>query len=298
MTAPAHWQRSGLDWPNRQSSAFIDAGGIHWHVQEMGQGPALLLLHGTGSATHTWGVLAPLLAEDFRVVAVDLPGHGFTDVVSGRQASLPSVASLLAALLDTLGIQPALVVGHSAGAAILARLCLDRTIAPAALVSLNGAFVPFGGAAAPIFSGAARMLAGSTMVPYMVAIQGYRRRSVQRLIEQTGSHLKRQDIDRYCSLVREPRHVTGTLRMMANWDLRGLWRQLPRLPVPLVLVVCENDLAVAPDQAKRLALRVGGSRLQRVPDLGHLGHEEDPEAFADIIRAVAAQSGMPAPGRS
>ena len=86
MTAPRHWQRAGLDWPNRHSSRFVEAGGIQWHVQEMGSGPVVLLLHGTGSATHTWGSLAPLLADDFRVLAPDLPGHGFTDLVPGHQA--------------------------------------------------------------------------------------------------------------------------------------------------------------------------------------------------------------------
>ena len=57
----------------------VAAGGLRWHVQVAGDGPVLLLLHGTGAATHSWRDLLPLLAERFTVVAPDLPGHGRSD---------------------------------------------------------------------------------------------------------------------------------------------------------------------------------------------------------------------------
>ncbi|NBQ74895.1 MAG: alpha/beta hydrolase, partial [Acetobacteraceae bacterium] len=56
------WEKDGRDWPNRTASRFVEAGGLNWHVQLMGQGPCLLLLHGTAAATHSWRDLAPLLA--------------------------------------------------------------------------------------------------------------------------------------------------------------------------------------------------------------------------------------------
>src|SRR3954465_15975067 len=72
------WDRDGRDWPHREASRFIEAAGLRWHVQIMGQGPAALLLHGTGASTHSFLDLAPLLARRFTVVMPDLPGHGFT----------------------------------------------------------------------------------------------------------------------------------------------------------------------------------------------------------------------------
>jgi magnesium chelatase accessory protein len=120
--------RDGADWPNREASRFVEAGGLNWHVQVMGQGPDLLLLHGTGGATHSWRDLAPLLAQHFRVVAPDLPGHGFTMARRAPDLSLPGMAASIAALIGRLGLKPEVVVGHSAGAAILARLCLDSAI--------------------------------------------------------------------------------------------------------------------------------------------------------------------------
>ena len=71
--------RDGADWPLREASRFVEAGGLRWHVQTLGEGPPALLIHGTAGATHSWRGLAPLLARDFRLVAPDLPGHGFTD---------------------------------------------------------------------------------------------------------------------------------------------------------------------------------------------------------------------------
>lgn len=292
MSASRRWQREGLDWPNREASRFVNAGGIQWHVQDMGSGPSILLLHGTGAATHSWAGLAPLLAKDFRVIAPDLPGHGFTELVPAEGASLPGMAAALDALLEELKVAPELVVGHSAGAAILAYLSLEGAIRPRAIISLNGAFLPFGRVAAPLFSGAAKMLASSSVVPYMVALQGFRRSSVDRLIRQTGSTLGDKYVDYYRTLVRTPHHVAGTLRMMANWDLEALERNLPRLEPPLYLLVCANDQAVAPAQARRLARRIPGARLQELPGLGHLGHEENPALFAQLIRDIAVEQGL------
>ena len=47
------WATDGRDWPNHAASRFVEAAGMRWHVQVMGSGPALLLLHGTGAATHS-----------------------------------------------------------------------------------------------------------------------------------------------------------------------------------------------------------------------------------------------------
>ncbi len=132
MSAALSWASEGRDWPNRAASRFVEAGGLSWHVQEMGQGPTLLLLHGTGASTHSWRDLLPLLARDFHVVAPDLPGHGFTEAPERDRLSLPAMARSLAALLGKLGVEPEGVVGHSAGAAIAMQMVLTGAVAPPA----------------------------------------------------------------------------------------------------------------------------------------------------------------------
>ena len=145
------WEIEGADWPHRASSRFISAGGIDWHVQLIGQGPALLLLHGTGAASHSWRGLAPLLAEHFTLLIPDLPGHGFTAPPLRESGyRLPAVAQAVAALCDELTVEPAFILGHSAGAAVAIRMTLDGLAVPRAIVSLNGALLPFPGPAAQL----------------------------------------------------------------------------------------------------------------------------------------------------
>jgi magnesium chelatase accessory protein len=75
-------------WPNHHLSRYVRAAGLRWHVQVAGDGPDMLLVHGTAASTHSWRDLMPIFSQRHRVLAVDLPGHGFTD--GGCCASLNS----------------------------------------------------------------------------------------------------------------------------------------------------------------------------------------------------------------
>jgi magnesium chelatase accessory protein len=290
------WAREGRDWPNSQASRFVRAGGLTFHVQVIGSGPVLLLLHGTGASTHSWRDVMPLLAEAFTVVAADLPGHGFSEAPPARLLSLPGMARSLAALTQALGLPPVLAAGHSAGAAILARMCLDGGIAPRGLLSFNGALLPLEGMPGHLFAPLARLLVGLPGVPELVAWRAGNPAIVDRLLTATGSKLDPAGADYYRRLVRNPRHAAGALGMMANWDLRPLLRDLPRLKPALTVVVATNDRTIAPADGQRLARLVPGARLVEMPGLGHLSHEEQPEQAATLIRDAARDLGLPSGG--
>jgi magnesium chelatase accessory protein len=276
-------------WPNADASRFVRAAGLDWHVQIMGQGPVMLLVHGTGAATHSWRDLLPDLARDFTVVAPDLPGHGFTSAPPGHLLSLPGMARDLAGLLTKLGVAPEIAVGHSAGAAILCRMSLDGALpALRALVSLNGAMLPLDGAPGKIFAPLARLLVGLPLVPNLFAWRAGDRRIVEKLLAGTGSKLDARGIDLYARVVRRPQHAAAALRMMANWDLAPLVRDLPRLSPKLLLIAAAGDRAIPPADSARLRDMIPGATLTTMPGLGHLSHEEDPAATAALIRAHAA----------
>ena len=268
------------EWPHHAWSRFVDAGGLRWHVQQTGSGPVILLIHGTGASTHTWREVMPLLAETYSVLAVDLPGHGFTDSVSAGRSSIAGMSACLTELLRVLQIEPSYCVGHSAGAVVLCRMALDRQIAPRAIVSINGAFLPLAGAAGVLFSPIARLLAGSSLLPRLLAWRGVNPASVARVIAGTGSRLNAEGLALYTRLVRNPKHVAGALGMMGNWDLYAFERELPALMTPLVLIVGENDRTVPPHQALIVKRRVAAAEVHRLPGLGHLAHEEQPELVA------------------
>ena len=65
--------REGSSWPHREASRFVAAGGLRWHVQDLGEGPTLLLLHGPGSTAHSWRGLVPLLRPHFRLTPLIFP---------------------------------------------------------------------------------------------------------------------------------------------------------------------------------------------------------------------------------
>jgi magnesium chelatase accessory protein len=281
------WSRDGLDWPHRQASLFVEAGGFRWHVQRMGQGAPLLLVHGTGAASHSWRGLMPLLAQHYTVIAPDLPGHGFTQSPTAHRLSLSGMAADLAALLRVLKAEPEIVVGHSAGAAILARMCLDGKIDPRLLVSLNGAFLPYGGPAANFFSPLAKMLVLNPFVARIFAWQASVPGAVQRLLDNTGSSIDQAGVALYGKLVRSPAHVAAALRMMANWDLEPLLKAMPALKPLLVLVAAENDRAIPPAQAYRVREILPSAVIERIAGLGHLAHEENPQLIADLVLRYA-----------
>lgn len=284
------WAVARRHWPLADYSRFERVDGRQWHVQVLGGGPDLVLVHGTGASTHSWSDIAPLLADRYRVIVPDLPGHGFTDSGDSRLSSLPGMASGIAALFEKIGVNPVLVVGHSAGAAVLARICLDKRIAPRGLVSLNGALLPLRGLAGQFFSPAAKVLAMFPQVPRLFSWRAADRRMVARLVRETGSTPPAHMIDIYHQLIRSPRHVAGTLQMMANWDLSALARQLPSLDPELFLVSCEHDRTVPPTEARRVHRMLPDSQLITIPALGHLGHEEAPAQFADLILDIGERA--------
>ncbi len=260
------------------------AGGLRWHVQTLGEGPVLLLLHGTGAATHSWRDLAPLLARDFKVIAPDLPGHGFTDTPPGSGLSLDGMARSLEALLQTLGVEPVMAVGHSAGAALALRLALDGKIGPGGVVAINGALAPFPGSAGRLFPAMAQILFLNPFAIQAFAWRASRPGAVERLIESTGSRIDARGLDLYGRLFRTTGHVAGALGMMANWSLQPLVESLPRLKAPLTLLAAEGDRAVPAHVAADVKAVVSQAKVVRLARLGHLAHEESPEAIAELVR--------------
>jgi magnesium chelatase accessory protein len=286
------FEREGRDWPHREASRFVSASSLKWHIQQMGSGPAILLVHGTGASAHSWRRLAPLLARHFAVTAIDLPGHGFTQMPAFSRLSLPAIAQAVAALLRKLGIFPVLVVGHSAGSAILVRMCLDGDIGPNGLISVNGALLPLRGMPGQFFSPVAKMIAGSGFVSWLFARYAAQPTVVERLLAETGSQIDADGVAQYRRLAANQNHVSAALGMMANWDLRSLADDLPRLRTPLVLIVGGNDLTIPAAEGVRVRDWVPTATLEYLRGTGHLTHEERPELVAEIILKLAKAEGL------
>lgn len=290
------------DWPHRDASAFVEAGGMRWHVQQLGpvrpDRPALqlpagdtesvLLIHGAGASTHSWRDLAPRLALQRRVLMIDLPGHAFSARPPTAGLTLPGMAAGLGALLRALDFQPTHLVGHSAGAAVAARMVLDGHTAPRSIISLNGAWLPPAGPGRWFYAPLAKLLVLNPLVPHLFSFHAGDRRAVRRLIDSTGSVLDERGVALYSQLVSRPAHVAAVLAMMAAWDLAPLLRDLPALRATLHLFVGEQDRTVPPAASLEAQRRLPAARLERLPGLGHLAHEEASELLAEHLERVMA----------
>ncbi len=284
------WPVDGRDWPNRDYSRFVRSGGLSWHVQEMGEGPRLLLLHGTGAATHSFRDLLPALARSFHVLALDLPGHGFTSMPPGSGLRLDGMARLVAGVLTRAQFRPDLAVGHSAGAAILVAMALSGLIEPKAIIALNGALRPMQGAS--LFSPMAKLLFVNPFAPKLFAWRAKSDGATRQLLESTGSAIDPRGIELYERLFRRSGHVAGTLGMMANWDLGPLGPAMVGLRTPLILVTAPNDRAIPPSDAAAIKASVASARILALESGGHLVHEEQPEHLAALIGDVARDVGL------
>ena len=282
------WDRDGLDWPHRVASRFVKDSGLTWHVQQFGRGPLVLLVHGTAASTHSWKGLAPLLAADATVLSVDLPGHAFTSPLSDGAMTVSSIANALGSLLQSQNLRPTLCIGHSAGVAILVRMCrLQLLPAEARVIGLNGALLPFDGFPGRLFSPLAKILALNPLVPQFFSWQAKGGAVVSRILTGTGSRIDEASLRLYERLFRNPEHVAAALAMMAHWELNTMPNEIASLSQTLTLIACSNDRAVPAEVAFQMRDRVPSVRVELVRGLGHLAHEEQPSQIAQLICSIA-----------
>jgi len=268
------------DWPLREASRRIACKPHLWHVQEIGSGPLLLLLHGAGGATHSWRNLIPWLAG-YRVVAIDLPGQGFTRMGSRRRCSIEAMAEDIASLCADQGWQPHAVIGHSAGGALALRLA--EVLPVARVVGINAALGTFDGAAGWLFPLMAKLLAATPMVPQLFSRLSGTPDRVEALLASTGSKIDAAGRGQYLRLLQMSNHVDATLLMMAQWKLDGLLARLPEMAARVLLITGAVDATVPPGVSERAAVRSAGAISVNLPGLGHLAHEEDAAAVAAVV---------------
>jgi magnesium chelatase accessory protein len=226
----------------------------------------------------------PLLARRADVIAIDLPGHGFTTGAAAKDISLIGMATAVAALLRTLDVRrPSIGVGHSAGAAVLLQLAASSPeVTPQLLIGVNSALVSINALGqmllpvsksvfdlAPVRTGIAVLLRSGTLT--------------RTLLRSAGTPLDAAQEARYVSLLTDETRVGAVLRMMSRWDLPALQATFKTLRIPVTLVHSRNEPWVSFD-----ALLAATSTLpmRTVIDLtpaGHLIPDEKPEVLADII---------------
>lgn len=230
----------------------------------------------------------PALAASRTVVAVDLPGHGFSVVdrdtdADGDVYSLRGMATAVRALLDTLELEPTDAAGHSAGTAVLVRMALDGLYRGARIAGFNPALVAPPALYVNVFAPLVAPVAESSLVARGAAWIARSTGVIPAMLASTGSTLTDATRARYEYLCTRPSHCHAALSMMSRWDLPSLVRDAAQLTVPLDVYAGANDRWVPyRDLAASVAL-LPTATMHRIERAGHLIPEELPDV---VIKAL------------
>jgi magnesium chelatase accessory protein len=275
------------DWPHRATSRRIACPPHLWHAQIAGTGPDLLLLHGAGGATHSWRNLIPLLTPHYRVIAIDLPGQGFSRLGARDRCGLDPMAADIASLCKQENWHPTAIIGHSAGGVIALRL--SELMPLKAVIGINAAISGFDGVAGWLFPAMAKLLSLTPFAAQMFSRMSGTPARAEALLASTGSQIDTAGHAQYLTLLRNPGHVDATLAMMAQWRLDDLLTRLPALTTPTLLITASGDKTVPAAVSDRAAKRMPHATWLNLPALGHLAHEEDaPTLAAQILPFLTA----------
>ena len=209
------------------------------------------------------------LPQTYHVIAVDLPGQGFSRAGSRHRLSLTRMSEDLAALAAHEGWHLDLIVGHSAGAALA--LDLACRIDPKGVVGLNAALGKFEGVAGWLFPLMAKVLALNPFASSILTRMPNSEARVRELLETTGSRFDDRTLALYRRLAADRDHVSGTIAMMAQWNIDALLARLDRVPCPVLLLAGAQDGTVPPETSQRAAQRMDagqgeGASCPRSPD--------------------------------
>jgi len=261
--------------------------------------PVVLLAHGFSLDMSAWWAVWPDLANDFRVIALDLRSHGASGRAAHGDLSLRAMGRDLAAVLEAVAPdRPAVVVGHSMGAVAILALAEQRP----ELFGPRIAGVALIGAASSDLLGGAMGSVTELLRPRLGSLQAAAKRvdglrrvvlagptglsGVVARVTQFGPNAPKDVVDHVVALAQSTASEvwTDALPELMEMDLR---HAVPRVRVPAVVLVGEHDRVTPPAGAVALAGALPEGRLVVIPDAGHIPMLEAPEVVGSELSGFA-----------
>ncbi|QJB68675.1 alpha/beta fold hydrolase [Parasphingorhabdus halotolerans] len=272
---------------SNSASQFVDdgAGGtIHYRDEGNKAGIPLLLIHGSNGHLQTWEPLVKLLGDKYRLISLDLPGHGLTGPHGADDYSADANIASATKVLDTVGVDKAYWVGNSMGGWLTWRAGLsvpDRTLG-LVLIDASGAQVdekvkPYLGARL------AQTSIGQWVMPHITP-----KSLIKSSLEQNYAKpelITDELVTRYWEMLRFPGNRQAAVLRMNTKREPEKWAEVGNLKMPVLLLWGEQDTVIPLSHAKAFEAAISGSTLITYPDAGHLPMEETPEQVARDIDA-------------
>jgi pimeloyl-ACP methyl ester carboxylesterase len=266
------------------------------HYIEAGTGRTVVMIHGNAGNVEDFefGTIQ-LLSPNYRVVAIDRPGHGSSDRPSGKVATIEYQAQLLHETLSTLGISKPILVGHSWGAALALAYALKYPDDVSGMVLLAPAAFPD--------KGESRFLRFATKTPLigdLNLVLGKRflgRHILKQALAQAfypqavpNSYLKTA-----CALWLGRKQVRAYVEdeSALNNSLQRMSRRYSEISVPVVIVTGDKDKIVSANlNAYRLQRVVPSAQLIELKDTGHEIPQTHPESIYSALSLISQSQGQ------
>lgn len=278
MTAPSHYGNTVAvmkPWTVPDpDSRFVSLAGMRLHYKRAGSGPAILLLHGSGSSLHGFERVTEFLSSSFEVIRLDLPGFGLTGPRADRDYRVSQYAATVAEFMSALALDRCSLVGNSLGGNIGWNLALDAPARIENLVLINATGYP-----EKSLPGGIRLARNPVLRP--VLRRWLPRRATERglrgVVGQGSTIVDDAMVDRVHALMSLGGNRSAFVDF-ANTNQPDRSRQIPEISVPTLV------LRSAVIDGQRFSRDIPGARELVHPSGGHLLPEEDPEWVARAVR--------------
>jgi pimeloyl-ACP methyl ester carboxylesterase len=258
---------------------------VHYRDQGKRDGRPLVLIHGSNASLHTWEPWVKILGQDYRVISLDLPGHGLTGANPANVYDNASYVGVVDALLQKLDIKRAVIGGNSMGGGVSWMYALAHPGKVDALLLVDAGGQPHSKSGSlpigfqlmrmPVIKEAARFIAPRSIFESSVRTS----MSIQSKIDDAL-------IDRYWELNRYPGNREATMQRFSATGNRNAAtpEKLASIKVPVMIMWGEEDNLIPVSSARWFADALPQARLVIYPKVGHIPMEEIPEKSAADVK--------------
>jgi pimeloyl-ACP methyl ester carboxylesterase len=281
-------RRGERNFPPAGKIAEID--GTRLHYVERGNGRPVVLLHGNPGFVQDFTLgsdnLVDALARDHRVVVVDRPGHGYSERPSDAGTTPREQARLIHDLLQRLGVERPILVGHSwgGGLALVYAERYPREIAGLVLAGTRA--YPSAARPDPVYALNRTPVVGTLFRATLLPPVGQRLLGKRLTAAYAPDTVHRDHLAAARALWMRPSQVAATV-----WDTRDLQlaladasRHYGQLALPVIILVGDHDTGIA--DSRRLAAAIPGATLHMLPNAGHELPLTHPGELAAAVRAI------------
>lgn len=271
------------------TSRYVDLpNGVHMHYRDEGQrnGPVLLLVHGFSASLQTWEPWVQRLGDEYRIISLDLPGHGLTRAPAGYQASIDGYRDLVHAFTESQNLTRFSLAGSSMGGNVAWEYALAYPEQVNALILVDASgwedTRPEVANGPQIF----KLLRNPVIGPLLRDLDNTR--LIRQGLEASFANPALVDdamVNRYAQLSRAPGHRDIILQLGSGYRERhyATAERLAPLRMPTLILQGDTDRLVPPEHAQQFHDAIAGSQLIIFPQTGHVPQEEKPDESATAV---------------